>query len=578
MVDSRRSQLTRLSERRRLFNEELYQATLLMGLLTMHCYDAGEDEDVEGSEGGGSGVGGVGSGVSGRGSGGVGGTKSRRKSFSMGSMSSMTRLTKISTDHTEGLYLLLVGRAMGALGSTELTLTCRDERTPPILSRSRVHIFGRPYRVEKVLHVEAPLVEEDLGEGTNVAGASEAMAPAAATQPPTKTVLTLSEPLLVSEEALATAPKGLSEGKAAEVWIFLEQRAESGGPNPDMQLLLYNMKAHKIVQRLLRLPVEAGPTTVDGAKVREVLLGAYRLLKALCIGFKVIQLAVVADIPLIVGHIDLKLVSHDITPTGCLNAIMQGNPQVCLRIGDDLIRRFVRMAAKEQAPRFLRFLRNMTGPENKPILRNQFFVIQALSENALAQVRRAHGWQWRSRPLFAPPKLALGAPWSFLCSPYPCQPGVGLPLCLSPSPPLPVAACLTRQVLFQEPDGRKEREALCLANDHEVNPRGRLAYHIELISLIARCTVGVAPGPEAVARAMLSVGELLSHLVEPHLPLALKVNYLAVLDEAYLYARRPVEMSPEVTALINYFSVQVCCMACHVAHRACAAWCIPMAP
>ena len=33
------AELSNLSERRRLFGEELYQAVLLMGLLTMHCYE-----------------------------------------------------------------------------------------------------------------------------------------------------------------------------------------------------------------------------------------------------------------------------------------------------------------------------------------------------------------------------------------------------------------------------------------------------------------------------------------------------------------------------------------------------------
>ena len=48
--------------------------------------------------------------------------------------------------------------------------------------------------------------------------------------------------------------------------------------------------------------------------------------------------------------------------------------------------------------------------------------------------------------------------------------------------------------------------------------------------------MGYAPGPEAVARHILSMGDLLSHLTEPHLPLALKVNYLKVLGEACFHA------------------------------------------
>ena len=42
-------------------------------------------------------------------------------------------------------------------------------------------------------------------------------------------------------------------------WIFLEQHAAAGGPNADMQLLLYNMDAHQVVRKLLQLPVVAEP-------------------------------------------------------------------------------------------------------------------------------------------------------------------------------------------------------------------------------------------------------------------------------------------------------------------------------
>ena len=67
---------------------------------------------------------------------------------------------------------------------------------------------------------------------------------------------------------------------------------------------------------------------------------------------------------------------HAPTCIQVLNAIMKDNPHVCLHINDDLVRRFIRMAAKERAPRFLRFLRNMTGPEKMPIIRNQMYAIK----------------------------------------------------------------------------------------------------------------------------------------------------------------------------------------------------------
>ena len=209
------------------------------------------------------------------------------------------------------------------------------------------------------------------------------------------------------------------EDEAKEVWLFLEQHAESDIPNPDMQLLLFNMDCHKIALKLLNFPVSTTPKFAD-AKIREVLLAAYRLLKALCAGFKLTQQALVPQISSIVAQIELKLVCHDITPTGCLIAILKDNPQACLQISDELIRQFVRMAAESKAPRFLRFLRNITGPESHPISRTQLLVIQAISENQEVQL------------------------------------------------------------FFDDEEERKERDELIAARDHEVHPRGKLNFHIEV--------------------------------------------------------------------------------------------------
>lgn len=140
---------------------------------------------------------------------------------------------------------------------------------------------------------------------------------------------------------------------------------------------------------------------------------------------------------------------------------------------------------------------NITGPENRPILRTQFFVIQGISEN------------------------------------------------------------LDSQVFFNGEEGQKERDALIAARDHIVNPRGKLAYHIELIGLIARCTEGLAPGPEAIARNLISIAELLQHLNQQSLPLTLRANYLAFFDEAYLIAKRPLVKSPELIALLSMFAMRI---------------------
>ena len=72
--------LRKLASRRRLFDDELYQATRLMGTLTMHCY-----EEAAGSAG-----------------------------RSAASRQSKSRAG--GTDHTAGIYLQCIGKATCSIG------------------------------------------------------------------------------------------------------------------------------------------------------------------------------------------------------------------------------------------------------------------------------------------------------------------------------------------------------------------------------------------------------------------------------------------------------------------------------
>lgn len=95
----------------------------------------------------------------------------------------------------------------------------------------------------------------------------------------------------------------------------------------------------------------------------------YRLLKAMCTDFPLMQTELVASIPLFVDHTEANLVSYDITPTGCINACFKDNRTVCAQVTEDTVRQFVRLAAQEKAPRFLRFLRMITMPNDQAIKR-----------------------------------------------------------------------------------------------------------------------------------------------------------------------------------------------------------------
>jgi hypothetical protein len=250
--------------------------------------------------------------------------------------------------------------------------------------------------------------------------------------------------------------------------------------------------------KLARLPVRRGDH-LEELCIRETLLGAFRLISALCAnGFRPTQFALLSSVDHIVQTIEYKLVAADVTPTECLIKILKGNPQGYAKIsGDDttLIRKFTALAAESKAPRFLRFLGGLTGPNHSPILHTQTLILQSITENKNAQL------------------------------------------------------------LFAGEAGRKERAELIGADDLTNHPRGLLAYHIELMDLIARCTAGEAPTPEFLARGLVPMSELLQHLAcGSELPPRLRSHYLRVLDEAYLDVKRPVReigMTPEMMAVIR---------------------------
>ena len=73
-----------------------------------------------------------------------------------------------------------------------------------------------------------------------------------------------------------------------------------------------------------------------------------------------------------------------------------------------------------------------------------------------------------------------------------------------------------------------------LADDHVEHPRGELAYHIELVTLLARCVEGVPTTPVLQLRPILPITPLIGHLLQDHLPIPLRRAYLALFDGLYL--------------------------------------------
>lgn len=459
--DALLSQVTLLAERRRLYDDEPYRAVVLMGQLTALCFEfPDEDDDAPQESSGGSNtvqmlkIGDTSESFTEKAP--SIGRESRAKSRAAKSAK------KSSSDHTTGMFLLCVGKATATLDSKTLNVVRLEAEAPPMYRGCRVQIHGQMHDIESADEKQIVLDEAlKLGSGGVASG-------------------------------------GFARGEPEVVWLFLEQQA-GGEPNPDMQLLLFNMNAHLAAQKLLRLPI-ASEVRSQEMPQREVILGAYRLLKALSSGFKVTQMALLPEIPHIVAHTNYNLVSYDITPTDGLIAVLKDNPLGCLQVGDDLIRNFVARAAASKAPRFLRFLYNITGSESAPIIRTQTLVMQALSDNPASQLT------------------------------------------------------------FRGDAGKAERMSLIESDDLKKNPRGKLAYHIEFVGLVARCTEGIAPQPESIARGIFSMSDLLENLLLPELPLALKTAYIKVLDEAYLYVKRSVNdvaSSPEMARLIEALATQL---------------------
>ena len=125
-------ELSLLASRRQLYHDELYRAATLLGQLVAYCAeevdDASQDERSQYS--------------------GAGGSRSGRTARSGIGRSANTRATRTSSDHTEGIYLILVGKARGAFGSSTITLTDL-QHTRPLQAGDQLQLEGSMYRVHE---------------------------------------------------------------------------------------------------------------------------------------------------------------------------------------------------------------------------------------------------------------------------------------------------------------------------------------------------------------------------------------------------------------------------------------------
>ena len=256
-----------------LTGDELYQAAWLMGQLTMHVYETRTDEGD-----------------------GVRRASDRRTSYPVRG-SGLDGVQKQKAD----VYLLVKGK--GRVRAGEKMVRMANDHSEIPLEGARLQILGRMHTVR----------EADEDERT----------------------LVLDVPVAQEGEPNNPHPLELDRGEDAEVWLLEECVTE--GVNADMQLLLFNLGAHVMALKLLELPFTREHVKPQEIELRAVLRAAYRLLKALCSNFSLIQMSLFPHLHKFVEHAEAKLVSHDISPTDCINAIFKDNGGAAAQVSNPTV-------------------------------------------------------------------------------------------------------------------------------------------------------------------------------------------------------------------------------------------------
>lgn len=455
--DTRTRQLHRLAARRRLYDHEMYEAAWLMGELSLTCY---ADDESDGAYADDRSV--APSQTSGRGTremlqrrnthGSIGTQRSRASGAGRSQFSATP--TSLELNGGARKCLALVGRATVEGGSDRIVFlelglanATAASDAPAVATDSasgggggvgggvggsaytdatglvRVHaslwIGGEQYRV---MSVSTQSVEDGTGRRT---------AP--------RTVVKL-------DRAYAGA-------SVHSEWVQAERRVSR--PNHDMQLLLSKLGASAAALKLLQLPFETTRVLPHEQKLRAMICASYRLLRAMCNDFGLLQTELAQHLDTFVGHTEAALVEDDISPTQCIIAVCEGNREACTQVTPTMVRFFAELAGSSSKPRYLRFLRTIMAPGGGTVIaRNQHLVVSAL---------------------------------------------------------MGVAPAL---LLFNDVGGRAERDTLVARNDLERHPRGRLAYHIELIALLGSVAASDDESLKALVRDVLPLRDLLGHLTE----------------------------------------------------------------
>ncbi|KAL1510122.1 hypothetical protein AB1Y20_006454 [Prymnesium parvum] len=394
-------------------------------------------------------------------------------------MRSDTLLTRRETtgDHTLGLYLHLLGTVVASVGSSVVTVTPHRHAKRD----STASLGGR--------------ASQGAPQGDDPECPSEG-----------ETVWIMDEAYVVKEarglELHLDRPLGAWSGKedVKVAWLFVQR--DSPAVDKDMQRLLRNMSAHKLVLKLLALPFDLSKKRPEEFELRQMVLTGYRLLKAMTLEYSQLQQVLSTHKPLFLTHLEADLYTVDISPVGLITTVCRDNRVACLQADEAMIDKFVQMAAVGRAPRHVRFLRMLIDPQGRVIRRNQELIISKFAENSGALL------------------------------------------------------------LFNGKAGREERAKLIAANEMVLKPRGTLNYHVQLIYLLAGSTVGKNAVIELTVRDLVPIDELMAHLLDPSVEkeVQLSAAYVTLFDEAYTVTdlfQKELGTHPSLPLLLRSFRRQI---------------------
>jgi len=208
---------------------------------------------------------------------------------------------------------------------------------------------------------------------------------------------------------------------------------------------------------------------------RDIFLSCYRFLLNFALKNGQNQSLLLNHVDFYMSQMGVKLKAAD-----TITEIFRDNRQVCSQIEERTVRHFSEIIANRgQFPRYLRFLQIIITPEGRSLKRNQDLVLKMLLK--------------RGDKIF---------------------------------------------VLFDDPEGKKERNKLFAEREHEKDPEGKLNYHAVLLSLMSDIVGNHNQLAEAKCSAIIPFDVCCATLKDKDCPDFIKASWTEFFRECYFEVER----------------------------------------